>query len=417
MKCGLLGRHLAHSYSPKIHALLGEYSYELFEKEPEELEDFLRSGQWDGINVTIPYKKAVIPFLDELTPIAQRRGAVNTIVRWDGKLIGHNTDYYGFRMLLETLPMPFELQKCLVLGSGGASNTVAAVLRDFDANVVIVSRSGENNYDNLHLHKDASLIVNATPVGMYPDTGISPVPNVADLTVFPYLRGVIDLIYNPARTKLLLDAETKYDDKDRWFNFRNGLLMLVAQAKEAAEWFTGTTISSDVIEPILDRLERDMLNVVLIGMPGCGKSSIGKLLSEKTGRRFVDADEEIVKLAGKSIPEIFEQDGEEAFRDLETKVLAELGKQSGLIIATGGGCVTKERNYNLLHQNGTIFWIRRKLDDLPTDGRPLSQQNDLQEMYRIREPLYVGWCDQIIDNDGTPDDAAWQILNFLEYDI
>lgn len=414
MKCGLLGRQLAHSYSPKIHAMLGDYSYELFEKEPEEIEDFLKQGEWDGLNVTVPYKKAVIPFLDELSPIAQRLGAVNTIVRRDGKLIGHNTDYYGFKMLLETLPMPFELQKCLVLGSGGASNTVAAVLRDFDANVVIVSRSGENNYDNLHLHKDASLIVNTTPVGMYPDTGISPVPNVADLTVFTYLRGVIDLIYNPARTKLLLDAETKYDDEDRWFNFRNGLLMLVAQAKEAAEWFTGTSISEDVIEPIMDRLEYDMLNVVLIGMPGSGKTTIGKLLSEKTGRRFVDADEEIVKLAGKSIPEIFEQDGEEVFRDWETKVLEALGKESGLIIATGGGCVTRERNYNLLHQNGEIFWIRRKLADLPTDGRPLSQQNDLQEMYRIREPLYKRWNDWFINNYETAEEAVWKIMNVLE---
>lgn len=414
MKCGLLGRQLAHSYSPKIHAMLGDYSYELFEKEPEEIEDFLKHGEWDGLNVTVPYKKAVIPFLDELSPIAQRLGAVNTIVRRDGKLIGHNTDYYGFKMLLETLPMPFELQKCLVLGSGGASNTVAAVLRDFDANVVIVSRSGENNYDNLHLHKDASLIVNTTPVGMYPDTGISPVPNVADLTVFTYLRGVIDLIYNPARTKLLLDAETKYDDEDRWFNFRNGLLMLVAQAKEAAEWFTGTSISEDVIEPIMDRLEYDMLNVVLIGMPGSGKTTIGKLLSEKTGRRFVDSDEEIVKLAGKSIPEIFEQDGEEIFRDWETKVLEALGKESGLIIATGGGCVTRERNYNLLHQNGEIFWIRRKLADLPTDGRPLSQQNDLQEMYRIREPLYKRWNDWFINNYETAEEAVWKIMNVLE---
>ena len=414
MKCGLLGRQLAHSYSPKIHAMLGDYSYELFEKEPEEIEDFLKHGEWDGLNVTVPYKKAVIPFLDELSPIAQRLGAVNTIVRRDGKLIGHNTDYYGFKMLLETLPMPFELQKCLVLGSGGASNTVAAVLRDFDANVVIVSRSGENNYDNLHLHKDASLIVNTTPVGMYPDTGISPVPNVADLTVFTYLRGVIDLIYNPARTKLLLDAETKYDDEDRWFNFRNGLLMLVAQAKEAAEWFTETSISEDVIEPIMDRLEYDMLNVVLIGMPGSGKTTIGKLLSEKTGRRFVDSDEEIVKLAGKSIPEIFEQDGEEIFRDWETKVLEALGKESGLIIATGGGCVTRERNYNLLHQNGEIFWIRRKLADLPTDGRPLSQQNDLQEMYRIREPLYKRWNDWFINNYETAEEAVWKIMNVLE---
>lgn len=415
MKCGLLGRQLAHSYSPKIHAMLGDYSYELFEKEPEEIEAFLKQGEWDGLNVTVPYKKAVIPFLDELSPIAQRLGAVNTIVRRDGKRIGHNTDYYGFRMLLDTLPMPFELQKCLVLGSGGASNTVVAVLEGVRAEVVVVSRSGENNYNNLHLHKDARLIVNTTPVGMYPNTGISPVPNVADLTVFPCLRGVIDLIYNPARTKLLLDAETKYDDEDRWFNFRNGLLMLVAQAKEAAEWFTGTSISEDVIEPIMDRLEYDMLNVVLIGMPGSGKTTVGKLLSEKTGRKFVDSDEEVEKLARKSVREIIDQDGEEAFRDLETRVLAELGKQSGLIIATGGGCVTRERNYNLLHQNGEIFWIRRKLDDLPTDGRPLSCKENLAQMYQLRAPLYDQWNDWFINNYDTPEEAAWQIMNVMEY--
>lgn len=413
MKCGLLGRHLAHSYSPQIHAMLGDYSYELFEKEPEELETFLKRGQWDSLNVTVPYKKAVIPFLDELTPIAQRLGAVNTIVRRDGKLLGHNTDYYGFKMLLDTLPIPLYLTKCLVLGSGGASNTAAAVLRDEGANVVIISRSGENNYNNLQLHKDARLIVNATPVGMFPHTGISP---VSDLETFPCLEGVIDLIYNPARTKLLLDAESKHDDGDRYVNFRNGLLMLVTQAKEAAEWFTGETISEDVIEPIMDRLECNMLNVVLIGMPGSGKTTIGKLLSQKTGHRFVDADEEIVKLAGKSIPEVFSEDGEEAFRNLESRVLAELGKQSGLIIATGGGCVTKERNYNLLHQNGEIFWIRRKLDDLSTDGRPLSQQNDLQEMYRIREPMYDRWKDRSIDNDITPEESVRQIMNVLEYD-
>jgi len=410
MRYGLLGRKLGQSYSPRIHAMLGDYSYELFEKEPEEIEDFLTHGDWDGLNVTVPYKKTVIPFLDELTPIAKKLGNVNTIVRRDGKLIGHNTDYYGFQLLLDTLPMPFYLQKCLVLGSGGAANTVSAVLDDAGAEVVIISRSGENNYDNLHLHWDTRLIVNATPVGMYPDTGTA-LLDVTDRRKFPCLQGVIDLIYNPARTQLLLDAETMYDDD---VNFRNGLLMLVAQAKEAAEWFTGTVISDEKIELIMDRLEYDMLNVVLIGMPGCGKTTIGKLLAEKTGRRFVDADAEILRLAGKTIPEIFAQDGEEAFRDWETKVLAELGKQSGLIIATGGGCVTRERNYNLLHQNGEIFWIRRKLDELPTDGRPLSRKETLAEMYRLREPLYDQWDDWFINNDGTPEDAVRQIMNVLE---
>ena len=312
-------------------------------------------------------------------------------------------------MLLDTLPIPLELKKALVLGSGGASNTAAAVLRDRGADVVIISRTGENNYQNLHLHKDAKLIVNTTPVGMYPDTGMAPV----DVNLFPCLRGVLDVVYNPARTQLLLDAEAA-DEGEARIHYRNGLLMLVAQAKEAAQWFTGATISDDVIEPIMEKLEAQMLNIVLIGMPGCGKSTIGKLLSEKTGRRFVDADDVIVRMAGKPIPEIFADDGEEVFREWETKALAELGKQSGLIIATGGGCVTRDRNYNLLHQNGMIFWIQRKLKDLPTEGRPLSEWNDLREMYRIREPLYDSWKDWFIDNCGAPEDAVNKILAVLE---
>ena len=408
MKCGLLGRHLSHSYSPRIHAMLGGYSYELFEVEPEVLGKFLLDGDWDGINVTIPYKKDVIPYLDELTPIAQRLGAVNTIVRRSGKLIGHNTDYFGFQKLLETVPLPFYLEKILVLGSGGASNTVCAVLEDLGARVVVISRNGENNYQNLQLHRDAHLIVNTTPVGMYPDTGLAPV-DVSDLSTFPCLRGVIDLIYNPARTKLLLDAE-KRDEGDDWFHVRNGLLMLVAQAKEAAEWFTDSRISDDLIAPIYTALRRQMDNIILIGMPGCGKTSVGKILAEKTGRSFADSDERIVQLAGKSIPEIFAEGGEEVFRNYETQVLAELGKQSGLVIATGGGCVTKERNYDLLHQNGQIYWVVRDLRNLSTDGRPLSQQKDLKEMYRIREPMYYRFMDWLIHNNTDPESAARQAL-------
>jgi len=404
MKCGLLGRKLGHSYSPQIHAMLGDYSYELFEKEPEEIEVFLKSGDWDGINVTVPYKKAVIPYLDELTPIAEKLSAVNTIVRRDGKLIGHNTDYFGFLTTVKMTSLNVTEKKVLVLGSGGASNTAVSVLGELGSYVVIISRSGENNYENLHLHADASVIVNTTPLGMYPQTGISPV----DLDIFPQLEGVLDVVYNPARTQLLLDAE------NRDLIAMNGILMLVAQAKEAAEWFTGTSISNERIVPIMSTLESQMQNIVLIGMPGCGKSTVGKLLAEKTGRKFVDADDEIIHMAGKSIPEIFAEDGEEAFRALETKVLTALGKQSGLIIATGGGCVTKERNYELLHQNGEIYWIQRKIADLPTDGRPLSQNNKLEEMYHIREPLYDKFRDWIIDNDRQPEDAAKQILHIVE---
>ena len=306
MKCGLLGRKLGHSYSPQIHGMLGDYSYELFEKEPEEIEKFLRFGDWSGINVTVPYKKAVIPYLDELTPSAKMLGAVNVIVRRDGKLIGHNTDYFGFQTMLDACKLRIQGKKALVLGSGGASNTVTAVLKHAGMNVVVISRTGENNYSNLHLHEDASLIVNTTPVGMYPATGISPV----DLALFPNLEGVLDVIYNPARTKLLLDAEKRGN-----LVCANGLLMLVAQAKEAAEWFTNSVISDTVIEPILRTLESRMQNIVLIGMPGCGKTTIGKILAEKTGKTFADSDQLITELAGKSIPEIFAEDGEDVFRN------------------------------------------------------------------------------------------------------
>ena len=405
MKCGLLGRKLGHSYSPQIHAMLGSYSYALFEKEPEEIEAFLKCGDWAGINVTVPYKKSVIPYLDELTPTAEKLGAVNVIVRRNGRLIGHNTDFFGFQTMLNASKLDISGKKALVLGSGGASNTVCAVLNDAGAEVVIISRSGENNYTNLHLHKDAALIVNTTPVGMYPNTGIAPV----DLEQFPNLQGVLDVVYNPSRTKLLLDAE-----KNTNLVCANGLLMLVAQAKEAAEWFTDASISDDVIEPILHTLENQMQNIILIGMPGCGKTTIGKLLAESTGKAFVDSDEQIVALAGKSIPEIFADDGEAVFRDWETTALAQLAKQSGLVIATGGGCVTRECNYGLLHQNGRIFWLQRDLNLLPVDGRPLSQANKLEVLYKIRKPMYEAFADHTVSNRNDPDSTVRQILRILE---
>jgi shikimate dehydrogenase len=273
--------------------------------------------------------------------------------------------------------------------------------------VIVISRSGENNYDNLHLHADAALIVNTTPVGMYPNTGISPV----DLSRFPSLRGVLDVVYNPARTQLLLDAE------NRGLVALNGLLMLVAQAKEAAQWFTGHEISDDLIPAIHDSLRRQMENIILIGMPGCGKSTIGKLLAEKCGKSFVDADEKIISLAGKPIAEIFAQDGEEVFRSWETKALEEICKQSGHVIATGGGCVTKARNYPLLHQNGTIFWLKRDLNCLAMDGRPLSQANSMDAMYSVRKPLYEAFADRCIENDGEIHETINRILRIWEEEI
>lgn len=405
MKCGLLGRKLGHSYSPQIHNLLGDYSYVLFEKEPEELENFLKNGEFSGLNVTIPYKKEVIPYLSELSPTAQKMGCVNTVLRRsDGTLYGHNTDYFGFTSLVRHAGLSVAGKKVLVLGSGGASNTAVAALKDLGASPVVISRSGENNYGNLHLHRDAAAIVNATPVGMYPNTGVSPI----DLKLFPHLEGVLDVIYNPARTQLLLDAEKLGIPRE------NGLWMLVAQAKEAAEVFTGGKISDEVIEKIYRRLSHQMKNIVLIGMPGCGKSTIGTLLAEKLGRTLADADEKIISLAGKSIPDIFAQDGEPTFRDWETKALAELGKQSGLVIATGGGCVTQKRNYPLLHQNGYLVWLERDCSVLPTDGRPLSQANDLGKMYAARKPLYEAFADIRVENTGTPAETVQKILDALE---
>ena len=405
MNRGLLGRTLSHSYSPQIHSMLGTYPYQLFETEPEALEQFLKGANFAGINVTIPYKKTVIPYLDDLSPIARKLHSVNTIVRRpDGTLYGHNTDYSGFQEMVKNSGLTVSGKKVLVLGSGGASNTACAVLEEMGADVIVISRSGENNYGNLHHHADTALIVNTTPVGMYPNTGCTPV----DLSLFPKLEGVLDVIYNPSRTQLLLEAEK------RGLVAVNGLLMLVAQAKESAEWFTETSIPEATIYQIQKKLSRNMKNIVLIGMPGCGKSTIGKLLAERCGKTFVDADEEIIALAGKSIPDIFAREGEDAFRTLETWVLEKLGKQSGLVIATGGGCVTKKRNYPLLHQNATIIWLKRTLELLPTDGRPLSQSCSLAQMYAEREPLYRSFADAVIDNNGDITDTITQIFNQLE---
>lgn len=405
MKCGLLGEKLGHSYSPQIHGRLADYSYSLFEKQPEQLEDFLSNGDFHGLNVTIPYKKAVLPYLSELSPVAKRLGAVNTVVRRpDGRLIGHNTDYFGFRTMVEASGLKPAGKKVLVLGSGGASNTAVAVLEEFGAKVIVISRGGENNYENLPLHKDAAIIVNATPVGMYPKVEASPV----ELSLFPKLEGVLDLIFNPARTRLLQDAE------NRGLVAMNGLLMLVAQAKESSEWFTNSTISNDCITAIHRHLKLQMENIILVGMPGCGKTTVGQALAVLTGKELVDADAEIVRSQGMSIPEIFSSGGEETFRIIETQVLGQLGKRSGLIISSGGGCVTRPENYPLLHQNGRIFWLQRDTALLPTDGRPISQTTDLGKLYEVRRPMYEAFADHVIPNDGTPDQTAQLILNCLK---
>lgn len=402
MRCGLLGRKLAHSYSPQIHQHLGDYDYILHEVEPAKLEDFLLHGDFSGLNVTMPYKKDVIPYCAELSEAAQRMGAVNTILRRaDGSLVGHNSDYYGFYSMIKKSGLHVAGRKVLVLGSGGASGTVTAVLQELGAQAIVISRTGANNYANLNLHRDAAVIVNTTPVGMYPNCGAAAV----DIDQFPALMGVLDLIYNPARTKLLMDAEK------RGLIAENGLWMLVAQAKESAQWFTGQAIPDEKIRYIYEKLRMQMENIVLIGMPGCGKSTVGKLLAESLGKTFVDVDHEICRAAEKSISGIFADSGEAAFRSVETSVLEELGKKSGQVIATGGGCVTREENFPLLHQNSRIIWLERDVQSLPVAGRPLSQAGSLMDMYRIRQPLYQRFADYIVYNNDSPVDTVNKILS------
>ena len=403
MKCGLLGRKLGHSYSPQIHAFFDNYPYILYEKEPEDVGEFLRTGDFTAINVTIPYKKDVIPYCAELSDTAQRMGAVNTIVgRKDGSLIGHNTDYFGFSSMVEKSGLDPNGKKVMVLGTGGASNTAVAALKDMGAEVIIISHK-ENTPENLARHSDTRIIVNATPEGMFPKNGFSP----ADISLFPELEGVLDMIYNPSRTKLLMDAAS------RGLIAENGLWMLVAQAKEAAEWFTGNPIPDALIAQIHRTLQLQMENVALIGMPGCGKTHIGNILAKLLNKTFVDADKTIEEMAGKSIPDIFAESGEEVFRAWETKALEELGKRSGLVIATGGGCVTQARNYPLLHQNSTIVWLQRDIRSLPTNGRPLSKQGHLEEMYEVRKPLYARFADLSTTNDTTPEEVAESIAALL----
>lgn len=406
MKCGLLGRTLGHSYSPQIHQKLGSYSYSLFEKEPQELEQFLRHGDFKGLNVTIPYKKEVIPYLDALSPTAKKLGAVNTVLRQpDGKLIGHNTDFFGFQTMLKASGIPVSGKEVLVCGSGGASKTAQAVLREAGAKVVVLSRSGPDNYQNLSKHRDAALIVNTTPLGMYPNVEEAA---IEDLDQFPKLEGVLDVIYNPARTRLLLKAEK------RGLPAVNGLLMLVAQAKESAEWFTGAPIDDGCIGTIYQELRRQMENIVLIGMPGSGKTTVGKMLAQELGREFVDADAVLEQRAGRPITQIIPLEGEAVFRSMETEVLQDLGKRSGLVLATGGGCVTRPENYDALHRNGTIVWLRRPTALLPTEGRPLSQAGRLEELYQKRAPLYAAFGDLAAENSGTPQETVEEILSLLK---
>lgn len=402
---GLVGGSLSHSFSPKIHAELGDYSYGLFPMDEAAFDRFFTEKDFLGMNVTIPYKKRVIPFLDKITPQAQAIGAVNTVAMRNGKLCGTNTDYLGFLFMAERAGIDFSGKKVLVLGSGGASATVVAAARDKGAReVVVVSRTGEVNYDNICEQKDADIIVNTTPVGMYPNNSA----RIVDLSLFPSCSGVLDVIYNPLRTRLVLDAI------ERGIPCSNGLSMLVAQAVYANEFFFERPVAKSKIEEITKKLERESTGIVLVGMPGSGKSSIGVRVAELLGYEFIDADEEIERVAKRAPAKIIAEDGETAFRDIESAVMAELGKTGAKVISCGGGVVVREENYAHLKQNGDIFYIKRELSKLERSGRPLSAGDGaLERLFSERKDKYLRFADHEIENDADIDSAALKIKNLF----
>ncbi len=379
---GLLGRKLGHSLSPQIHEKLGTYKYDLICKEPEELESFFLDKTLKGYNVTIPYKVDAFRHCDVLSERAEKIGSVNTCVRLpDGRLYGDNTDYFGFSYMAKRAGATFKNKKVLVLGDGGASLTVQIVARDEGAREIsVVSRKTENNYENISQHyADTDIIVNTTPVGMFPNNG----EKLIELEKFTKCTCVLDLIYNPLKTALLLDAERLS------ISFANGLVMLVAQAVKAAEQFMDTKIPEEKIESVYEELLNDRKNIVLVGMPGSGKSTIGKMLAEKTGREFVDTDEMIVKKEKRTIPEIFAESGEKYFREVETECVREAGKRMGLVIATGGGAVLKKENRDAMRENSVVIFLERAVECLATEGRPLSENEEkLKKMQKERYPLY-----------------------------
>ena len=398
---GLIGRTLKHSYSVQIHRALGNDNYALYELEPEALAAFLAREDIGGVNVTIPYKRDVMEFCDALDETAREIGSVNTIIRGaDGKRTGYNTDAYGLTYMASRAGISFAGKKVVIFGSGGASLTAQYVARTSEASeIVVVSRGGTDNYDNLIRHADAQILINTTPVGMYPHTGELPV----DPAVFPACEGVLELVYNPRKTALAFRAE------ELNLPCADGLSMLVAQAKAAEELFFARAIPEAENERILRLLRRSTLNIVLIGMPGSGKSTIGAALAQLSGRTLIDLDEQIVLAAEKTIPEIFAESGEAAFRALEREQAQRWGRESGLILVTGGGVVKDERNFQALRQNGRVYQITRDLALLPREGRPLSLTTDMETMQRERAPLYARFRDASITNETSPEDAAERI--------
>ena len=400
MEYGLIGAKLGHSYSVPIHAQLGDYDYRLFEMTEAEFADLMRRGDFKGLNVTIPYKKLACELCDELSDTAREVGSVNTVVRRaDGRLVGHNTDIGGFIALAKRAGVDVAGKKVAILGSGGTSLTAQAACRRLGVReIAVVSRKGPVDYAALYRdHADAQVLVNTTPVGMYPNNGASPV----ELDRLPALTGVLDVIYNPDRTALVLDAEA------RGLPCLGGLTMLVAQAREAAEWFTGRRIPESETARIHALLRGEALNAILAGMPGCGKTSVGRALAKAMNRPFVDCDIEIERRAGKPIPRIFQEDGEAAFRALEAQVIADVCREKGQVVATGGGAVLRGENVRAMRQNGVVLMLERDLNALGMDGRPLSTSREaLAKMWQIRAPLYRAAADAAVDNNAALESAV-----------
>lgn len=410
MKYGCIGRRLAHSFSPTVHSLIGRYDYELREIAPEELAAFMTERDFRGVNVTIPYKKEVIPYLHELSPRAKSSGAVNTVINRNGLLYGYNTDFGGMQALLAKMGADVRGKKALILGSGGTSETAFAVLKSGGTGEIYrVSRSGKDGaltYEQARLrHKDAQIIINTTPCGMFPEADEQPI----DLSWFPDLYAVADAIYNPLRTNLVLQAQ-KMD-----LPAEGGLYMLVAQAVLAAELFSGQPLPPDETQRIYDGLLSQTRNLVLIGMPGCGKTTVGRLLAKELGRKLLDVDELIVQRAGCSVRRIFESRGEDGFRSLEAEVIAEISQQSGVIIAGGGGSVLREENVRRLARNGKLIFLDRSPDQLlPTQDRPLADSvKKIRTLYRERLPIYMEAADQAVKVDEPPDIVARSIIRSM----
>ena len=385
MEYGCIGEKLTHSFSKIIHSKIADYNYELKEIAKGDLDTFMKTADFKAINVTIPYKQAVIPYLYEISDTARKIGAVNTIVNKGGKLYGYNTDYEGMRALIKRQGADLSGKKVLILGSGGTSKTAAAVAESLGAKEVLrVSRGGNDGavtYEYaLSNHTDAEAIINTTPCGMYPNIGETAI----DISLFPKLCSVTDAVYNPLSSALVTTA------KEKGINAVGGLYMLVAQAVFACEKFTGDSIPTSVTDRVYKEILLDKRNIVLIGMPGCGKTTIGKAVANETGKSFIDTDDEIVKKAGMSIPEIFEQFGEKKFREIEAEVIKEVSAQQSAVIATGGGAVLNPLNVSLLKENGIIVFIDRPIEDLvTTDDRPLSSNRELLEKrYKERYGIY-----------------------------